>query len=242
MQGTLRTTGALVVKCLEDTVKNLGLLVICILPVGFTVLYQAVLGGAEDARHVMSWFVFPTMLTFATTMAPPTIALYTTALDREKGALRTLLLAGVSLKRLLLARGIASVLFTAAITAACFLCAGEPLHRLLPLVALGAAGATVITLLSLVPAVFARSQMDSSLYSVPILFVGLAPMFFQYSEALIPFTAFLPTGGMFALAQLLAQDALFSAEAVLPAVLTVAWIAVATIALTATLRRAPRDV
>ena len=84
MQGTLRTTGALVAKCLEDTVKNLGLLVICILPVGFTVLYQAVLGGAEDARHVMSWFVFPTMLTFATTMAPPTIALYTTALDREK--------------------------------------------------------------------------------------------------------------------------------------------------------------
>lgn len=242
MQGTLRTTGALVAKCLEDTVKNLGLLVICILPVGFTVLYQAVLGGAEDARHVMSWFVFPTMLTFATTMAPPTIALYTTALDREKGALRTLLLAGVSLKRLLLARGIASVLFTAAVTAACFLCAGEPLHRLLPLVALGAAGATVITLLSLVPAVFARNQTDSSLYSVPILFVGLAPMFFQYGEALIPFTAYLPTGGMFALAQLLSQDALFSAEAVLPAVLTVAWIAVAAIVLAVALRHAPRDV
>lgn len=232
--------GALVEKCLMDVVKNLGLLIICVLPVAFSLLFCAVFGDIDEG-HTMALFVFPTILIFATTMAPPTVALYTMALDREKGALRTLKLAGVSQGQVMLARGIAAVLITTVVVILCFLCSGEPVSWLVPLVIIGIAGTVVMTLSSLVPSVFARNQTDSSLYSVPILFMGLAPMFFQYSDALSQATAFLPTGGMFVLTQLLAEDKLWTPEAVLPAVLTLAWITVAAFVLAVVLRHAPHN-
>ena len=241
MQGTVRALGALVEKCAADALRNPGLLVIIVMPIGFALLYRAMLGGVQETHGLMSWYLSAIALVFSTTMAPPTVSLYTMALDREQGALRTLALAGVGLKRLALARGIASVLITTAVTALCLVCTGESAGRLLPITAVGLVAAVVMTLFSLVPSAFARNQTDSGLYCVPILLVGLGPMFFQYSEALVPATAYLPTGGAFVLAQLAGQGLLLTPEAVLPVVSSGAWIAVGAFALAVALRRAPRD-
>ena len=243
MEATLRKTRALMGKDLKDVVKNPTMLACCLLPIGFIVLYQKALGarmeGAEqDAFTAM---LVSLALLFAATIVASMATLTAISEEKEKNTLRTLMLANVSSEQILASRGLVTLLAIAIVELVCYLVIGEPLADLTAFLVIGVLGAIPIVLLSLLLGLASRDQMSAGLLSVPIMLVGIGPMFGQMIEGFADYIVYLPTGGMYELGNLLAQGQLLTSDAVLPAAATLAWIAIAAIAFAALYKRLARD-
>ena len=95
-----------------------------------------------------------------------------------------------------------------------------------------------MTAFSLLLGRLARDQMAASFLSLPIVLAGIAPMFLSFSGEAYAALPLLPTGGGYQLMILLAEGALCTPEAVLPAIAQLAWAVVGIVALAVVARRA----
>ena len=243
MEATLRKTGALLGKDLKDVVKNPTMLVCCLLPVGFMLFYKNAVGGGmegEQAEAFSSMLVSWSLL-FTATMVASMATLNAIAEEKEKHALRTLVLANVSAEQMLASRGLVTLLTIGVVDAACYLVIGQPPAGLPAFLAIGMAGSVPIVLLSLLLGLVARDQMSAGVLSMPILIAGIAPMFAQMVDGLSDIAPYLPTGGMNGLGLLLARGELLSSDAIVPVATTLAWVAVAAVAFALLYRRLARD-
>ena len=161
--------------------------------------------------------------------------------EKEKHTLRTLMLANVSPEQILLSRGLVALIAIAVVDAACYLVLGQPLAGLPAFLAIGVVGSIPFVLISLLLGLAARDQMSAGLLSVPILLVGIAPMYSQFIDGFSNIASYLPTGGMDKLGTLLAGGALFTSDVVLPAAGMLVWIVVAAIAFALVYKRLSRD-
>ena len=119
--------------------------------------------------------------------------------------------------------------------------AGHGLFRFLTENAEGTSQTMMRTVVLLLVGLVARDQMTAGVYSVPILIVALAPAFGMYSEGLAQVVRFFPIGGMYELVNLLLAGDLYTTEAIVPIVVTLAWIAVTAVAFVLLFKRLTRD-
>ena len=244
MEAVMRKTATLFEKDLKDVVKNPTMLVCCLLPLGFIAFFSKVMGGnveGVEAQHAFDATMLSYALLFTCTMVSSMATITAIAEEKEKHTLRTLMLANVSPEQILLSRGLVALIAIAVVDAACYLVLGQPLAGLPAFLAIGVVGSIPFVLISLLLGLAARDQMSAGLLSVPILLVGIAPLYSQFIDGFSNIASYLPTGGMDKLGTLLAGGALFTSDVVLPAAGMLVWIVVAAIAFALVYKRLSRD-
>lgn len=245
MEAIMRKTGALVAKDFKDLVKNPVVFICCLFPLAFALLYKNMMGDAgaaspEAAVHIMG-FLLSTSLCITAGMVAMMVAATSLAEEKEKHTLRTLMLANVGAGQILASRALVSLGAIAVVDAACFFIVGGPAGDLAPYLLIGVVGSIPIVLVSLLVGLASRDQMTASLYITPVFIVALAPMASMSNETVANVVRFFPTGGMDVLVKLSAQNALFTGDAVAPAVVTLAWIALSLAAFMLLYKRLVRD-
>lgn len=252
MNTSLRKIGALCAKDAVDLFKNPTMFVVCLMPVGFMLLYRFIIGDAAAgsgldadrlalAAPAITVFMLGSALCMTIGMVGSMIMLYGIAEEKEKHTLRTLMLANVSAGEVAIAKSIVALATTTVVNAACFFVAGGPLPLLGIYLVLGAVGAIPIVLASLVLGLACRDQMTAGFYSVPVLLVALVPIAGMTSEELARIASFTPLGGVYDLMGLAIEGGLASGAAVLPAAVTAAWIVAGAAVFAALFRRLVRD-
>lgn len=241
-QSTTRSgiLGILVRKFFMDVIHSPGLLACCIFPALFLLVCRFVIEdpfGPEDTHLFLLTFG----MLFSTGMVPGTTIIYPMSEAREKHTLRTLTLAGIDHNQMIVARGIVSTLYITLVSMTCFLISGVAFESMLPFILITVLASIPLTALSLILGLISHNQMAASLYSLPVILIGMAPFIFPYVEAAFSILPFLPTGGGFALAYALAEGTLFTSASIVPALAQLAWIIVSVIALIVIAPRIPRD-
>lgn len=232
--------GTLVRKFFMDVAKSPGLLACCLFPPLFLLVFRFVViepVAHDDARM----FLLVTGMLFSTSMVPGTTTVYPMAEAREKRTLRTMELAGVGRAQMVAAHGVVSTLWTALVAAACFLVSGAPFDCMLPFMLVTVATSIPLTALSLVLGLASRNQMAASFSSLPIVTIGIVPLFFLYAEPAFQALPLLPTGGGLALVYALAEGTLLSPASILPAVGQLTWIVASLVALAVAAPRIPGE-
>ena len=247
----LRKVGVLCAKDFTDMLKNPTMLVMCAFPVAFVLLYRYMMGralggvfaeGAAEAGTFLATFLLSTALSMTVGMVTCTTVIYGLSEEKEKHTLRTLMLANVSAGQILLSRLILSLVATVVVAAVCFvLIPGAPMGLCTPYLVVCVLGGVPVALLSMVAGLAARDQMTASLYGVPLMLVCLLPMMTSFDEGLSVVARFAPTGGAAKLLELAMADRLFTADALLPLGVTLAWIAVGVAVFAALYKRLLRD-
>lgn len=222
-------TAVLIGKFFEDVAKNPALLACCIMPMLFIALYSFVMTGIEGKTFTYS-LLLPFGLIFTSAMVPGTVLLYPMAEEREKHALRTLELADVRKKQLITAHSATAVIFVVIAAAGCFAFAKAPIETAPAFIVIVVLSSLPLVVLALLFGLLSRDQMSASFYSLPLVLLGIAPLIFSYFNGLEAATALLPTGGGVLLLQLMGSGELFTAQAILPAAATLAWIIIGAVA------------
>lgn len=245
MDATLRKTSALITKDLRDIVKNPYMLVCCLLPIGFVFLYSNVLGGdasaSPEAAAYMSSYLLSISLCMTAGMTGSMLVLYAIAEEKEKNTLRTLMLANVHARQIIISRAFVSLLIIMILDAICYAIVDGPKGDFASYLIIGLTGSIPIVLVSLLFGLAARDQMTAGLYSTPVIFAALAPMFGAMNEGIGNVVRYFPTGGMDELVKLSVAGNLFTSEAVAPALVTLAWIVIALAAFALLFKRLTRD-
>ena len=246
MNASMRKVGALISKDFTDLLKNPTMVVSCVLPVGFALIYRfmwADMGAAAQpgAADFMTRMLLTTALCMAVGMVCTLTVVSGIAEEKEKHTLRTLMLANVSAGQIVVARSFVTLVMTAVVEAASFFAAGVPTELFGPYMAIGVAGAFPVLLFALVLGLAARDQMTASLYSVPLVLLAVLPMMGMTSETVGKVASYGPTGGMADLLELLVEGRLWTSDAVMPLVLLVAWTVLGAVVFALLFKRLARD-
>ncbi len=252
MNASLRKIGALLQKDLVDLVKNPAMSVVCLMPIGFMLLYRIVIGDVTadaglDARQAalagqeILKFTLGSALCMTIGMVGSMIEIYGIAEEKEKHTLRTLMLANVGAGEVAASKTLLALLAISVDNFACFFIAGGDVSWLGSYMALGLVGSIPVVLVSLVLGLACRDQMTAGFYSVPVLLVALVPMFGMADENLARIASLTPLGGIYDLMGMAVDGTLISSEALSPLAVTAAWIAAGCILFAALFKRVARD-
>lgn len=239
---SMRVTAVLIGKFFEDVVKNPALLACSLMPMLFVALYSFIVTGAEGEAFTYS-LLLPFGLIFTSSMVPGTVLLYPMAEAQEKHTQRTLELAGVGRKQLLIAHFVTAVIFVVIVAAGCFAFAKAPVEIAPAFIVIVTLSSMPLIALALLLGLLSHDQMRASLYSLPLVLLGLAPLILSYVIGFETAIALLPTGGGILLLLLIGSGELLTAQAVLPAAAMLAWTvigAVATLIIVSRIIRTPR--
>ena len=247
----LRKVAVLCGKDFADVLKNPTMLVMCLFPVAFVLLYRFMMGQAlgdasaadlAEANVFLATFLLSAALSMTVGMVTCMTVIYGLSEEKEKHTLRTLMLANVSAGQILASRLILSLVLTAVVSAACFvLIPGTQMGMLAPYLGICVLGGVPAALISMVAGLAARDQMTASLYGVPLMLVCLLPMMQAFGDVLAAVARFAPTGGASDLLSLLAAGRLFTTDALLPLGATLVWIAVGVVVFAGLYKRLLRD-
>lgn len=231
MNAALRKIGALAVKDFSDLIKNPATLICAIMPIGFMLLYRYGMMGdisGEEATHFTN-FLASIAACMTAGMVGSMVILYAVAEEREKHTLRTLMLANVSAVHVLIAKTVVAMVTIAVVDMICYLIIGADLQYLVPFTAIAVVGSMPVVLIALVCGLFARDQMSSGLYSLPVILLALVPMMSMLNETAETIARFSPCGGAVELITMLLSGTLFTSDAIQPIVVTLVWIALTTV-------------
>lgn len=243
MNATMRKIGALSAKDFGDLLKNPVTIICAVMPIGFMFLFRYAMMGdivAEEATYFKA-FLVALGACMTTGMVGTMMILYAIAEEREKHTLRTLMLANVSAGQVLTAKTIVSLVAIAVIDLVCFLVVGVDLSSLPLFLLIALVGSLPIIFLSLVCGLFARDQMSSGIYSLPVLLLALMPMVSMFNETIETISSFSPCGGAFELIMMLFNGNLFTSDAIRPIIVTLAWIAVTIILFVVLYKKVGKD-
>lgn len=252
MNASLRKIGALAAKDAADLFKNPTMFVVCLMPIGFMLLYSIIIGdttaeagltAAEAARAgvEIDKFTLGSALCMTAGMVGSMVMLYGIAEEKEKHTLRTLMLANVGAGEVAVSKALVALAAITVVNTLCFLVAGGAGAWLAPYLLLGFVGALPIVLISLVLGLACRDQMTAGFYSVPVLLIALIPMFGLMSDTAARVASVTPLGGIYDLMCRTIDGTLLEAGSLMPAVVTLAWIVVGAVVFAALFRRLARD-
>ena len=121
MNATIRKVRALAGKDFADLIKNPTMFVVCLMPIGFMLLYRFVIGDAATSAGVtmgelaaaseeIATFMLGSSLCMTIGMVASMIVLYGIAEEKEKHTLRTLMLANVRASEVVISKSSVALL------------------------------------------------------------------------------------------------------------------------------------
>lgn len=235
-----RTTLVLARRYLSDMVHNPALLLSCLIPPGLVAAIWFLVSGnieSPETDRLFVSFMFSYAILFEVIIVTSVVVIFAMAEAREKGTLRTLLLAGVRQGQITLARGIAASAVVAVASVASALVVGASAVNTVLIALVAVVGGLPLVIASLAVGLVTHDQMSAMTLDTPFVIVGLLPMFSLMNEGVASLLPYLPSGGLYLLTQLALEGRLLTPEAVPPAVSTLAWTIAAAAALALVIKR-----
>ncbi len=241
MKRRLKVIAALFKKDCKDTLQNMNVMILVILPLVFGVLYTNIFSGMME--DMPTSFVL-NMVTGMTLALIPTSFLATlVAEEKEKHTLRTLMLSGVTAAEFIASKILLTLMLLELLSIACFFITGSPVNLLLVYLLLVTIGSLGLLLIGAIIGLVCKDQMSTGVLSAPIsLILLLPPMLGSMSPFLAAIAQFTPIEWVMRLFNSLQEGgSLFSPLGVQGFLVLLAWVVLPALAFGLVYRRKRLD-
>lgn len=208
-------------KDMVDLFNNPNVLVVCLIPVIFGILYSK-LGILGDQVlfmiSIMNMSMVPLMLS-STTIAE----------EKEKHTLRTLMLSNISAGEFLLAKAIMSIVILDLIGIIMFLTSNNDMKYLIGYVLITTFCSIPIILLGCAIGIISRDQMTAGLYQLPVMLVIMLPvMLAPINKTIANIANLVPTNSYVNMFTRYFKGNLFDSKMIADFAVVIVWILVTT--------------
>lgn len=208
-------------KDMVDLFNNPNVLVVCLIPVIFGILYSK-LGILGDQVlfmiSIMNMSMVPLMLS-STTIAE----------EKEKYTLRTLMLSNISAGEFLLAKAIMSIVILDLIGIIMFLTSNNDMKYLIGYVLITTFCSIPIILLGCAIGIISRDQMTAGLYQLPVMLVIMLPvMLAPINKTIANIANLVPTNSYVNMFTRYFKGNLFDSKMIADFAVVIVWILVTT--------------
>lgn len=176
MKIQLRKVIALFKKDMKDTSKNVNVMILLVLPLLFTFLYQFIDLGGEGMPKEFILFISVLM---NLCLVPVSFLSMIIAEEKEKNTLRTLMLSNVSAGDFLLSKSLVTFLYMQVVNLLIFFIIGQDMSTLLSFLGITTISSFCMIFIGAVAGLVSKDQMSTSLVTVPFMLIFLIPPMFE---------------------------------------------------------------
>ncbi len=197
MEFSIRRVNSLFKKEVKDIFKNMNVLLMCVLPIVFSIMYSKLFSGKGTGESVPKTDILLMCLGMNLALVSIFVISMLIAEEKEKNTLRTLMLSGVSPWEFLAGKAILTLLLSIVTNIAMFFIVGIDAQYLGKYILL-----TILVVLSMIEigaviGMLAPNQMATGVIGMPlIMLLLLVPMFAKLSTTLKKIAEFLPNYNM----------------------------------------------
>lgn len=176
MNISVKKIKTLYIKDFKDLFKNASVLVACLIPILFMLLYKNMTFGEE---HMPVEFLMKLGMVFNLGMVPLMIISTTVAEEKEKNTMRTLMLSNVSGLEFFISKMLVPVTFLIVSDAVIYLIVGMHMKYFLYFMIFNFLGSVSMVMIGGVIGIMARDQMSAGVYQVPAMLILFLPAVFS---------------------------------------------------------------
>lgn len=173
MKKTCKVISALFQKDCKDTLQNMNVLILVVLPLLFAVLYTNIF--SDMLAEMPPNFILNMVVGMTLSLIPTSFLSTIVAEEKEKNTLRTLMLSGVTATEFIFSKTLLTLLILEAVSIACFFISGGVLS-LLPLFLLLVTLASIgLLFIGATIGLLCKDQMSTGVLSAPAAMILLLP-------------------------------------------------------------------
>jgi len=193
MEFSIRRVNALFKKEIKDLGKNMNVLLMCMLPIIFSIIYSKLLGGNASSDGLGKVDILIMCLGMNLTLVSSFVIAMLIAEEKEKNTLRTLMLSAVSPLEFLTGKALITILMSVIINAAMFFIIGIDVQYLGKYILLTTLVVFSMVEIGAVIGIIAPNQMATGVIGMPVLMILLMiPIFARLNGTLTKIAEFLP--------------------------------------------------
>jgi len=193
MEFSIRRVNALFKKEIKDLGKNMNILLMCTLPIIFSIIYSKMLGGNTSIGHPEKIDILIMCLGMNLVLVCSFVIAMLIAEEKEKNTLRTLMLSAVSPWEFLAGKALITLLVSVIINVAMFFIVGVNIQYLGQYILL-----TTLVIFSMIGigaviGIIAPNQMATGVVGMPVLMIFyMMPLFAEMNKTITKISEFLP--------------------------------------------------
>ncbi|MGH4122746.1 MAG: ABC transporter permease [Clostridium sp.] len=235
MEFSTRRVKALFKKEIKDLGKNMNVLLMCMLPIMFSIIYSKLFGGNTSSDQIGKVDILIMCLGMNLTMVSSFVIAMLIAEEKEKNTLRTLMLSGVSPLEFLTGKALITLLVSVIINVAMFFIVGFNAQYLGKYILITTLVVFSMIEIGAVIGVIAPNQMATGVVGMPVIMILLMiPIFAKLNKTLTRIAEFLPNYNMNLMLEKVFKCETIGIESVYSLCVVLVWILIAAVAFVCT--------
>ncbi|MDF2870356.1 MAG: hypothetical protein K0R05_1931 [Anaerocolumna sp.] len=219
---SLRRIKALTKKEFKSFTKNTNVLLMCMLPIIFSIIYSYIYGSYEDVPKLM---VLLLCLNMNLIMCSSFTIAMLIAEEKEKNTLRTLLLSGVSALEFLFGKVVLTLILSTITNILIFFICGMEVKYLGWFLLISTLVIISMIIIGALIGMFSKNQMSTSVVGMPVMLILLLiPMMADFNENIRKVAKFTPNYNMNIIFNKILDGGSLSSQEILPFVTILVWI------------------
>jgi ABC-2 type transport system permease protein len=219
---SLRRIKALTKKEFKSFTKNTNVLLMCMLPIIFSIIYSYIYGSYEDVPKLM---VLLLCLNMNLIMCSSFTIAMLIAEEKEKNTLRTLLLSGVSALEFLFGKVVLTLILSTITNILIFFICGMDFKYLGWFLLISTLVIISMIIIGALIGMFSKNQMSTSVVGMPVMLILLLiPMMADFNENIRKVAKFTPNYNMNIIFNKILAGGNLSSQELLPFVTILVWI------------------
>ena len=228
MEFSVRRVNALFKKEIKDLGKNMNVLLMCMMPIIFSIIYSKLFGGSTSGEHIGKIDILFMCLGMNLVLVSSFVIAMLIAEEKEKNTLRTLMLSGVSPLEFLAGKALITILVSVIINIAMFFIVGIDARYLGTYILLTTLVVFSMIEIGAVVGIIAPNQMATGVIGMPVLMILLMiPIFAKLNKTLTRIAELLPNYNMNLMLEKVFKGQIIGTESAYGLFVILAWIVIA---------------
>lgn len=242
MEFSARRVNALFKKEIKDLGKNMNVLMMCLMPLAFCIIYSKLFETSIAGENLGKLEILILCVGMNLTLVSSFVIAMLIAEEKEKNTLRTLMLSAVSPWEFLLGKAIITLLLSVITNIAMFFIVRADIKYLGMYTLLTTLVVLSMILIGAIIGIIAPNQMATGVVGMPVLMILLMiPIFAMLNETLKKIANFLPSYNMNVLFGKLFKGQPMGSEAFYNVAVILAWILISAVAFAYTYKKRGLD-
>ena len=226
---SLRRIKALTKKEFKSFTKNTNVLLMCMLPILFSIIYSYIY-GSDHVNGMPKLMVMLLCLNMNLIMCSSFTIAMLIAEEKEKNTLRTLLLSGVSALEFLFGKVVLTLILSTITNIIIFFISGMEVKYLAWFLLISTLVIISMIIIGALIGMFSKNQMSTSVIGMPIMLILLLiPMMADFNENIRKIAVFTPNYNMTLIFNKIFYGLNLSSQEILPFVTIFIWIVVTSV-------------
>lgn len=231
MEFSIRRVNALFKKEIKDLGKNMNVLLMCLLPIMFSIIYSKLFGGGASSDQLQKADILILCLGMNLTLVSSFVIAMLIAEEKEKNTLRTLMLSAVSPWEFLTGKALITLLMSIGINIVMFFIIGINAQYLGMYILLSSLVVFSMIEIGAVVGIIAPNQMSTGVIGMPVIMLLLMiPLFAKLNKTLAKIAEFLPNYNLNIMLEKVFKGQAIGTESVYNISVILVWILIAAVA------------